>query len=108
MANTTPSFPIPSKIGPLLFSARNGKQYVPKAPTEYTFCQSTPTHGLNRREFPGAAKPAGDLNRHHKPPRHPERSAAKPKDLEHRYTCNKAATRSKPPSHPERSEAEEP
>ncbi|HEX2901667.1 MAG TPA: hypothetical protein VHS96_18290 [Bacteroidia bacterium] len=61
MAKATTPHPIHGKIGNLIYTVRNGKQFVHEAPEHYVFRQGTPAHGLNRREFAGAAKIACEI-----------------------------------------------
>ncbi len=61
MAKASTPHPIQGKIGNLIYTVRNGKQFVHEAPKEYVFRQGTPAHGLNRREFAGAAKIACEI-----------------------------------------------
>jgi hypothetical protein len=61
MAKASTPHPIRGKIGNFIYTVRNGKQFVHEAPKEYIFRQGTPAHGLNRREFAGAAKIACEI-----------------------------------------------
>jgi hypothetical protein len=69
------------KIGKLIYSVRNGKQFVRQAPEEYIFRKGTPAHGLNRREFAGAAKIGNEIYRSIKGSKPRKRSNINPNDI---------------------------
>ncbi|MEY3442535.1 MAG: hypothetical protein RLZZ519_816 [Bacteroidota bacterium] len=80
MAKATTPHPIQGKIGNLIYTVRNGKQFVHEAPKEYVFRQGTPAHGLNRREFAGAAKIACEIYNALKPEKPRKWQASNPAD----------------------------